>query len=274
MLTPRRQLIPRLARILALGLAARGGVAKADDGWAASPLSPDPGRSASGSVEVAAVGGVALGVVPPFRASARDRVEGGARARAWAGRWARVGLSGGWVRDAYASGKVLSGPGDLRWSTLILPLRRGGYALGLGWEAKMPNAGDDGEIGTDETDVLVGLSGTGDWAVGEGRLRAVVAAGLGVLGNPLRFANQDDVPLLRASAAYAKGRWAVAPRVDIDFATSRNPLRASAGASGRYGERVFVEVTGSAGLSPAAADASASIHVGWTGALPGPAPGE
>jgi hypothetical protein len=279
MLTLRRQPNPGRALsgpvpFLALGIALRAGSARADEGWAASALSPDPGRSASATFEVSARGGYSVGLVPPFRASTRDRAEAGARGWAWAGRWVRLGLAGGWVHDAYGGGGTASGPDDIRWSTLAMPVQFGGYALGLGWEAKMPNAADDGEIGTDETDVLVGLSASGEWGFVGARLRAVVAAGLGVLGNPLRFANQDDVPMLRASLAYARGRWAIAPGVEVDVATARNPARSRLGATGRYGDRVFVELSGHAGLSPAAADGSVGIAVGWSGALPGPGAGE
>jgi hypothetical protein len=141
--------------------------------------------------------------------------------------------------------------------------------LWLGWSAKLPDAKDEGELGTDETDVAFG--GAAELHVGPWRVLA--GAGLGVWGNPLRFANQDDVPELRATAAWSPGPGLNAGvAFNADVGTARNPARLVAGGwlraslpLGATVTRGFIEVAGGAGLTPAAADGIAALSFGLGG---------
>ena len=63
--------------------------------------------------------------------------------------------------------------------------------------AKVPTAPEDGEAGTDESDL--GFAVSGGWR--GGRLGLFGSAGLDMLGNPLRNGSQDDV------ATYGAGGW-------------------------------------------------------------------
>lgn len=210
--------------------------------------------------------------MPPFRAAERDRVSMGIEGFAALGRvQVRAGWS--WLRDSSAAGAPASGPGDVRLGTAIAVARlqaggAGTVRLWAGWEAKLPNAADEGELGTDETDALFG--GTVAWT--RGGWDARLGVGLGILGNPHRFANQDDVPLLRARVERAVGPVRLAPWLDADLATSRNPARVQVGGEALAGERAFVVLGGAAGLTPAAPDWSVTAGLGWRAALPdGPA---
>ncbi|MFZ5477832.1 MAG: hypothetical protein ACOZNI_13740 [Myxococcota bacterium] len=218
---------------------------------------------------MSASGGAAAGYVPPFRVAERTRLSGGAEARVGLGR-VEVGARWEWLRDTTAAGEPASGPGDLRLGTRVRVVCVATVCGGLGWEAKLPNATDEGELGTDETDVIFG--GTVTWT-GE-HVGAEVDAGLAVLGNPLRFANQDDVPLLRGRLRATLGPVTLAPGVSADLPTSRNPARIEAGGVVSAGSRWFAALEGAAGLTPAAADWRAVATVGWRGALPDAPSGE
>lgn len=236
------------------------GIAQAADLWLTPPREALPESS---SWEASLRGGYAGGLVPPFRVADRDRIAVGLDADVQLG---RVGLaiSGEWLRDTTAAGEPQSGFGDLRLGSTVEVFRAGPVAFGLGWEAKLPNAADEGELGTDETDILFGPNVAGHF----GPVRVVAAGGLAVLGNPLRFANQDDVPMLRLAAdagfgdlhASILGRW--------DVQTNRNPHRAELELALRYGPSWFVEAAGSAGLVPASADLGGRVAFGWRGRLP------
>lgn len=164
----------------------------------------------------------------------------------------------GWVADHQVGDGWRTGPGDLRLGTVLRTGRVGSIQTSIGWEVKLPNAGDEGEIGTDETDARFG--GTVGWERADWEARA--SLGLAILGNPLRFANQDDVPLLRAEAAWSPGAWAVAPHLEADLRTARNPGRTRVGARVRYGGPWFVELAGDAGLTPAEADLAFVVRLG------------
>ncbi len=210
------------------------------------------------------------GFVPPFRAGSRDRLAFGV-----GGRWmpdARVQLSAGfdglWDRSA---GATELGPGDVQLGAAVWLVDPGPVRLWLGFAAKLPDAKDEGELGTDETDVTFGGAAelhAGDW-------RALVGAGLGVWGNPLRFANQDDVPELRATFC-----WKPLPSVaggmtfNGDVGTERNPARLTAGAWVRGSlplgrspgaSRGFIEIAGGAGFTPAAPDGIVALSAGFGG---------
>lgn len=225
------------------------------------------GSSASGTVAADAEFSWRAGVVPPFRVAARDRA---ALAASVAGNLGPVQLRlrGDALRDQSADGDVVIGPGDLRLGTVVAgPVGHGAW-VGLGWEVKLPDAADEGELGTDETDVLFGGSagwtGSAAWAD--------LALGLGVLGNPLRFANQDDVPMLRARGGWRAARWSADGALRWDLATSRNPARAEVGAHAGLGRRIEVRAGGLLGLSPAAADWGVDLGLVVRFGIPGPPP--
>jgi hypothetical protein len=217
--------------------------------------------------EVGARGGYAAGLVPEFRSGARSRAQVGGQGEIFLADRVRLSAEWSWLWD-HAPALDVSGPGDVRLGTAVRLWSGGGGTVGLGWEVKLPDAADEAELGTDETDVLFGAWGgwtSGPWSVG-------AAAGLGVYGNPLRFANQDDVPLARVEVAFAPGAWRAELFGRVDVPTARNPARAEAGGLVRVGGRWFAEAEGAAGLTPAAADARVILRLGCRFPLPA-APG-
>lgn len=254
-------LAPRLAGAEGFGPGHAG-----DDGWLPS-LTQDVGARSW----TAAAGAVYTpGLVPPFRAGSRDRLAFGV-----GGRWmpdARVQLSAGfdglWDRS---TGATDVGAGDIRLGAAVWLVDPGPVRLWLGWSAKLPDAKDEGELGTDETDITLG--GAAELHLGPWRVLA--GAGLGVWGNPLRFANQDDVPELRATAAWSPGPSLNAGvAFNADLGTARNPARLVAGGwlraslplgASDIAPRGFLEVAGGAGLTPAAADGIAALSFGVGG---------
>ena len=231
---------------------------------------PDLVRIPSGStIQVATEGGYTAGLVPEFRSGSRDRGRVGVAAEAWWLRGVRVSAEWGWLWDS-APALSVNGPGDVRLGTAVRAASLGDLSFGLGWGVKLPDATNENELGTDETDVLFGA--WAGWA--RGPWAASAAAGLGVYGNPLRFANQDDVPLLRADLAWSPGPLAGRLFVNADLATARNPARVEVGGAIRYGEAWFAELEGSGGLTPAAADGRVTLRLGGRFALPTPGVGE
>ncbi len=208
-----------------------------------------------------------VGYVPPFRAGARDR---GTAGLAGVMRVApfEVHARWNWLSDTTPAGTV-SGPGDLSLGTVATLARPGPFDVTLGWDVKLPNAADEGELGTDETDVRFGAS-TG-WRGGD--FSARLGVGLAVLGNPLRFANQDDVPLVRAAGAWERGSLGIIGRFDADIPTARNPARVEGNVALRWGTRWYGLAHGGGGFVPAAADWHVGFAVGYAGTLPGRRPG-
>ncbi len=247
--------------------------ARASEGWRVEAGESWTGAESLGN-GVLLEGDVRVGnawaFVPPFRAGARDRLAVGLDNTVAFGDRVRLSVAGEWLRDTTAAGEPVAGFGDLRVGTTVRLATVGPVTGFLGWEGKMPNASDAGELGTDETDFLFGAG----FLARHGDFSGAAHAGLGILGNPLRFANQDDVPLLRADLAYAPGSWRARGFVSADLATSRNPARVEAGGAARLGRSWFVEIEGAAGLSPAAADARVCLRLGLVAALPGAPPGE
>lgn len=203
--------------------------------------------------------GVAGGYVPPFRSEERERMWAGATARGWVGSRVMLGADWAWLRDHEPALDPVSGPGDVRLGTVVHVTDLGRLGIYGGWEVKLPDARDEGELGTDETDVSIG--GAVGWQDGPWSL--VAGVGLGILGNPLKFANQDDIPMLRLSGAWRRGAFALSPSLVVDLDTARNPMRAHAGAEARWGAPFFVRASGAAGLSRADADASIEVGAGW-----------
>lgn len=240
-------------------------LAAAADLWTV-PAREDP---ATDVWEAEAHAGYAVGLVPEFRTADRDRFAGGLDAAVRLGR-VRLALSGDWLRDTTAAGPAVQGFGDLHLGSAVRLFTAGPVETHLGWAVKLPNASDGGELGTDETDISFGLTGV----LHLGDVRVLGAVGLAILGNPLRFANQDDVPLLRLAADWTRWNLSVSPGLRWDVATARNPHRAEGELVVRYGPSWFVELGGAAGLSPAAADFSGRVGFGWHAALPVPRGGE
>lgn len=204
------------------------------------------------------VGG-AGGYVPPFRAQERQRLWVGATARGWIGSRVMLAADWAWLRDHEPALDPVFGPGDVRLGTVVRVVNLGQLAIYGGWDVKLPNARDEGELGTDETDVSIG--GGVAWA--DGPWTVVSAVGLGILGNPLKFANQDDIPMLRVAGAWRHGAFTCSPALVVDLDTARNPLRAHAAAEVRWGDPFFVHALGTVGLSRADADASIELGAGW-----------
>ncbi len=216
-----------------------------------------------------AAGGVTFspGFVPPFRSGARDRLTFGL-----GGRWmpdARVQLAGGFdgIADRSAGGTVV-GAGDVRLGASAVVVERGIWRVWTGFGVKLPDAEDENELGTDETDVSFGAG----LEVASGPWRALAGAGLGVWGNPLRFANQDDVPLGRVAGSWTMPRGGpiglqLGALLNADVATARNPGRSVIGGWVRVLRPVgraslFFECSGGAGLTAAAPDGVAAASFG------------
>lgn len=244
-------------------LAFSAGNARAE-GWAVGAADRTPESDARFAGVAAVRAGWSPGLVPPFRSGARDRFSAGIEASAWVAGGVRLGVDWEWLVDDTSAMAPVSGPGDIHLSTAACLVERGDWSGGLGWEVKLPNASNETELGTDETDVTLGAWGR--W--GRGPWSAAMAAGLSVMGNPLRFANQDDVPLVRLEAAWQRGPLGVRALSKADLPTARNPARVHAGGAIRVGHRWFAELEGGAGLTPAAADAHVFLRLGVVGALP------
>lgn len=255
-----RNLIPA-ATAAVLAVTAR--TARAE-GWWVGTRAPVGSADTAFEGEISARASWAPGLVPAFRSGDRDRSSAGVDADGWLAGRVRLGLSWEWLVDDTAASAPVSGPGDVRLATAARLFGSGDWAAGLGWEAKLPNAANETELGTDETDVLFGAWGR----FGHGPWSAAAAVGLGVLGNPLRFANQDDVPMIRGEAGWAANDVGARAFFVADLATPRNPDRWSIGGALRYGEPWFVEVEGAGGLTPAAADGQVMLRLGVAGALP------
>lgn len=225
------------------------------------PAAPMPTQATAREGAVLLRGDWADDMVPPFRAGSRDRLRGELEAWAWLHTTVRLDARLDLRADRFPSGLRRAGPGDLRLGVLVRPLRgREGAseALALGWLAKLPNAEDEGELGTDETDVTVWGEGRlrrGPWSVG-GR------AGLAILGHPLLVASQDDVPLTWASAGWGDGQAGLVAEVGGAWRTPRNPARMEARLRGELGCPWLLQTDLGLGLTPAAPRWSAGVALG------------
>jgi hypothetical protein len=231
--------------------------------WAVPAGEAPPGSSALGG-EVSIHGVFAPGVVPEFRSAPRDRGALGVAASGWLGNRVRLAATWEWLFDQTSAAGTISGPGDVRLGTALRVGTVGVLRLGLGWEAKLPNARNEEELGTDETDITFGAWGRAD----HGSFRGGLAVGLAVLGNPLRYANQDDVPLVSADGGLVHGEWGASAFCALALPTPLNPARAEVGTRVRFGGTWFVEAEGAAGLTPAAADGRVLLRLGMAGGLP------
>ena len=211
-------------------------------------------------------------MVPPFRVAPRDRGLLDLDAHWWAHSTVRVGLRLDLRHDRFSSGLRRTGPGDLRFHTLVEPEKRGSdgarrplvadqVRVGLGWQVKLPNAEEDEELGTDETDVS--LWGQGRLALGPGELRA--RAGLGILGHPLQLANQDDVLLTDVTYRLPLGQAWLEGSIGGNWRTPRNPARHQVGLSVERACPLRMGASTDLGLTPAAPRWSVRGWLGWGG---------
>ncbi|MFH1463303.1 MAG: hypothetical protein ABIO70_02850 [Pseudomonadota bacterium] len=219
-----------------------------------------------------------LGTVPPFRAGPRDRL-GLALGGAWAPA-ARlvVDLRMEGLCDQHPDGDRTVGFGDAELGALVrLPVLEGrrataraaggrGPSLGLGWRVKLPNAADEGELGSDETDVALVLAAATDL----GPLRAGLSGGLAILGDPFRLAAQDDLAFASLRLGWLPPTpppkvWVPHGALALDLAlpSPSNPLRARAGLALEWGWRWRLGLDVGAGLSPAAPDLALGLRLGW-----------
>jgi len=156
------------------------------------------------------------------------------------------------------SGEKVSGPGDLRLGTHAT-VWQGPISLGLGWRVKLPNAADEGGLGTDETDVTA----LGTISKGLGNAIVMAAGGVHVQGDPIRFANQDDVGLTWVGVASEIGAVQWFSQVGGTLRSSRNPARLSTELGVSYGCPLAVGGGVRKGLTPAAETWGGNLWVGF-----------
>ncbi len=236
-----------------------------------SSLDPDPGGQGSLGLLLE----IDQDLIPAFRAGPRDRVSAG-----FQGRWMvadRVLFEARWpmIMDLHPDGHRETGPGDLELgTTLRLPIAEGlrtaardagrqGPSFGLGWRVKLPNAADEGELGSDETDVTVHAVAAGDL----GPLRGWAGGGLAILGDPGKLAAQDDIVFLQAGLAWSapaeRSPWlpALSASGGVALPSAANPTRAGLDAGLAWGQRWRVALGAGAGLTAASPTALFSLGI-------------
>lgn len=137
------------------------------------------------------------------------------------------------------------------------------WRLGIGWRASMPLSTPGGE---GSVTPLARLSWHPPHQPPSASLG--LSLGLAILGDPLRPASQDDVPLSWLTASWPLHRreaWIVRGRLGGGWPTARNPARMDAALGlGWQGERgLLLGADLSGGLSPAAAAGGGGLWVGW-----------
>jgi len=217
------------------------------------------------------------GLVPAFRAGSRQRFRAVASGQLGLAEWVLLDARFEGLADLHPDGTRQLGAGDLELGALVrLPLfpelrgaaqaeGRLGPAVALGWRGKLPNAADEGELGSDETDLtLLALA-----AADLGPLRFGAGGGLAILGNPLMMAAQDDVAFLQVWADGPDPRaggqaWLPRPRLGVDLAlpTVWNPVRGELWTGLLWGERWQIRLEGGLGLAPASSDAWVGVGLG------------
>lgn len=235
--------------------------------WAAPELGPDallplgtPGLALGLDV------GAGWGLSPPFSMASADLAHLGLSVR-----WApapqtelRLRMEG--LRGSWPDGTAILGPGDLRAGAAarVLPGQGPRPAAWLDVGVKLPNAADEGGLGTDETDVHAAVRLR--WVGERGALTAT--GGLLILGDPLRYAAQDDAALVELSGAWTLGSVQLLGQVGGRLASPRNAADLCARVGAEWGRpegawRVGAEL--GLGLTPAAPDAQARL---WLGVQP------
>ena len=215
-------------------------------------------------LETGSTDGVQVGVdhadsmVPPFRAASRDRTQGFV-----AGQWRpthadRLDGSWSWVHDRLPSGETVTGPGDFHLGTHAVVWDKP-VALGLGWHVKLPNARDDTELGSDETDVVVQATASKSWQ----SLSVMSGAGVVILGDPVRFANQDDAALLWGGLAGSSHGIHWFSKVGGTLQSARNPARFTIELGANHGCPVGLGGSLRTGLTSAAPSWGGRIWLGF-----------
>jgi hypothetical protein len=200
------------------------------------------------------------GFVPPFRAGPRNRVAGTLSGEWRPSQFFLLDMRWAYLWDSTPIGEAVQGPGDLELGAHAWAWR-GPVDLGLGWRVKLPNAQDEGELGSDETDVQVLGTVAKTWS----QTRVVASAGVAILGDPVRFANQDDVAIGWLGVAQELGPMVLSGQLGGFFPSPRNPARIST----RFGvEGACPRLFGAdfeLGITPAAPVWGIGAWVGWGG---------
>ncbi|NOY27308.1 MAG: hypothetical protein GXP62_15680 [Oligoflexia bacterium] len=245
---------PRALALLALSLWARTAVAQGLE-W------PQPAGPATEALALRASVGWSANLIPAFRAAQRDR-----SSLALSAVWTPQPLLSLWatgaaLQETAPTGQRWRGLDALRLGTRVRPIRQPQAPLdvSVAWRATLPVGFDAGALGTDETDIAF----VGEVGRAFGPLRFDGTAGLAILGNPLRFANQDDVPLVRLSAQWDPDWLSTRLSVGGQVHTPRNPDRLDASLSVETPCPLLAGARASAGLSPAAPDWSVHAWFGW-----------
>lgn len=245
--TPRRTPASRLlAGLVLLGLAgpARG-------------ASPPPAR---GALELRAGGAWLDDTVPPSWESARDRLQVELGARWRPSPVVTLGLDlDAWRADRHVDGRAEQGPGDLRLLTDLRLWRPGAVEGRLAWWAKLPNADDEKELGTDETDLHFGL----DLSRPQGPARLRARLGVAVLGDPRRATAQSWLPEGELEAHLRAGPVVPMTRLQATLGSEILPAQATATLGLEGGCPWLWGAEGLLGLSPAAPDLGARAWFGW-----------
>ena len=236
--------------------------AETEDGF-----SPFSGFSSSSSCELCFGPRFSKGEVPNFRAGERDSLQMGLAA-SWSPAEAvalRLAADALWVQ--WPDGSSAYGPGDIRLGTTARLTQASSWRpeLLLDWVVKLPNSPDDGGLGSDETDLKLGLYGL--WSIASWKVG--LASGLYILGDPLQFANQDDAAFLAFHLRRTGRIGQISTSLDWRLASARNPGVAQILAAGKYEglpDPLWVGVDGALGLTPAAADWQAGLRFGLGGA--------
>lgn len=254
-ITPRRR-----AWAGPIGLVLAGIPGAADAGVA------QPAEAAPWAVQLGA--SVQQDLLPPFWSEPRDRwtVEA-------AGHWRVAPAVTLWLQldalrhdGATVTADPRTGAGDLRLGT-DLRLWSGAVEGRAGWWVKLPNADDELELGTDETDIggLLGL------VLRPGPLRLQLDGGAEVRGDPARSRTQDPVALLQAEARTDLGLLEPSLRARAELPTERQPTRAEVGLSLERRCPLLVGVGGALGLAEASPAWTARLWLGYSGSCTTPA---
>jgi len=205
-------------------------------------------------------GGAYLGShLPPFWNEPRNRAQGEFNLR-WApssAAWLDVSVDA-WRQDRHENGNVFSGPGDITmggrawiWQAPVF--------TGVAFAVKQPNADDERQLGTDETDITL-LATSGAWL---GQTWIQVHGGAAFLGDPHRFSSQDVAPTVITSAVYEREIIVLHSFINGTMETTHNPSQWSMtiGGEGRCPRLLGAEAT--VGLSPAAPNWGGRVWAGW-----------
>ena len=221
-----------------------------------TPLSPLGPVISEGKNDGLVRGEISMAETPLFSGAPMDRMSLFFAARHSPASGVNLRAAVGARRATWADGEVAGGIEDVRLATEVrfLEGQVGGEEGAMGslwftWEGKMPNARDTSGLGTDETDISVGLFGRLD---GE-RVSLLASGELLILGDPLQFANQDDAFRAAAGVETTLGPLEVKGRVVSRFESPRNPLWLASGATvGHRRERWGLSADLLVGLSDAA----------------------